>query len=58
MAIREIFRRLRKGESDRAVARSMGIDRKTVRRYRGRAVDQGVLEGVLPSLEELSRLVE
>jgi transposase len=58
MDIREILRRMRKGQSDRAVARSMGIDRKTVRRYRTWAVGQGLLEGALPSLEELSRLLE
>jgi transposase len=36
----------------------MSIDRKTVGRYRTWAVDQGLLEGLLPSLEELSRLLE
>ena len=31
MDIREILRRLRKGQSNRAVAKALGIDRKTLR---------------------------
>jgi transposase len=36
----------------------MGIDRKTVGRYRIWAAEQGLLESALPPLEELSRLLE
>ena len=57
MDIREILRRLRKGQSDRAVARAVGIDRKTAGRYRSWAAEQGLLERPLPPLEELSRLL-
>ena len=58
MDIREILRRLRKGQSDRAVAQAIGIDRKTAGRYRTWAAEQGLLEGPVPPLEELSRLLE
>ena len=58
MDIREMLTCLRKGESDRAVAKSMGIDRKTVGSYRAWAAQQGLLEGKLPSLGELHQLVE
>ena len=55
MDIREVMRRLRKGQSDRAVARAMGINRKTVGRYRTWAAEQGLLDGPLPPLGELHR---
>jgi transposase len=58
MDTREILRRLRAGESNRAVARAMGIDRKTVGRYRAWAAKQGLLEGPLPSLGELHQMLE
>jgi transposase len=57
MDIREILRRLRKGQSDRAVAKALGVDRKTVGRYRNWAVEQGLLEGALPPLSDLHQLV-
>jgi len=57
MDIREILRRLRKGQSDRAVAKALGIDRKTVGRYRSWAVGQELLEGGLPPLSDLYQLV-
>jgi hypothetical protein len=40
------------------VAKALGIDRKTVARYRTWAQEQGLLEGSLPSLGELQRLAE
>ena len=58
MDIREMLRHLRQGQSNRAVAKSVGIDRKTVARYRSWAVEQGLLEESLPPLNELQRLVE
>ncbi|HEC35057.1 MAG TPA: hypothetical protein ENI39_00810 [Anaerolineae bacterium] len=58
MDIREMVRRLRKGQSDRAVARAMKVNRKTVGRYRAWATAQGLLEGSLPSLVDLQRLLE
>jgi response regulator of citrate/malate metabolism len=53
MDIREILRRLRKSQSDRAVARALGVDCRTVGRYRNWAAEQGLLEGCLPPLSEL-----
>jgi transposase len=40
------------------VAKALGIDRKTVARYRAWATEQELLEDPLPSLGELQRLVE
>jgi len=53
MEIREVLRRVRAGESDRAIAQTMEMNRKTVRRYREWAAVRGWLEGELPSLSEL-----
>jgi transposase len=58
MDIRQILLRLRKGESDRSVARSLKINRKTIGRYRTWAAEQGLLKGPLPSLSELQKLLE
>jgi transposase len=58
MDIREILRRLRKGQSDRTVAKALDIDRKTVRRYHSWAAEQGLLEGLLPPLSELHQSVK
>jgi transposase len=58
MDIREILRQLRKGQSDRAVAKAMGINRKTVARYRDWAAGQGLVEGQLPSLAKLQRMLK
>ena len=58
MDIRDVLRRLRKGQSVRAVARITRVDRKTVGRYHAWAVEQGLLEGPLLSLGDLNRLLE
>jgi transposase len=58
MEVREVIRQLRKGQSTRAVAAALGINRKTVIRYRAWAVEQGLLEGELLSLSELQRLLD
>ena len=58
MDIQEMVRRLRKGQSHRAIARAMNVDRKTVGRYAAWATEQGLLEGDLPSLPDLQRLLE
>jgi transposase len=58
MDIREILNRLRKGQSNRAVARALNIDRKTIGRYHTWAAEQGLLEGPLPSLGQLHQLLE
>ena len=58
MDIREMLRHLRRGQSNRAVAEALGIDRKTVARYRCWAAEQELLEDTLPPLSELQELVE
>ena len=58
MDIREMLRHLRRGQSNRTVAKTVGIDRKTVARYRTWATEQGLLEGALPPLGELHRMAE
>jgi transposase len=56
--VREILRHLRKGQTNRAVERAIGINRKTVARYRAWATEQGLLTGDLPSLRELQQLLD
>jgi transposase len=58
MDVREILRRIREGQSNRAIARATGVNRKTVGRYRAWAAKHRLLEGGLPSLEELHQLLE
>jgi transposase len=58
MDIRELLRHIRITDSDRAIQRDTGIDRRTVQRYRAWAVAQGLLTGPLPPLEDLQCLVE
>jgi len=59
MDIRELIRHLRTTPSDRAVARTLGIHRKTVQRYRVWATAQHLLsDNPLPDLEQLQLLVQ
>jgi transposase len=58
MDIRELLRHIRATTSDRRVQRDIGVDRRTVREYRVWAAEQGLLDGLLPSLEELQRRIE
>ena len=58
MDIREMLRRLQKGQSDRAIAKAMRVNRKTVGRYRAWATEQALLEEPLPSLGDLQRLLD
>ncbi len=53
MDIRELLLHLRAGSSYRQIQRDTGLDRRTVKRYRQWAQQQGLLEGDLPALEEL-----
>src|SRR6476619_1742891 len=56
--IRELVRHLRASDSDRAVQRDTGLDRRTIQRYRTWAAEQELLTGPLPALEELQRLLQ
>ena len=47
--VRELLRRVRAGETDRAVSRALSVARKTVARYREWAGREGFLEGPLPT---------
>ena len=58
MDIREILIRIRRGQSDRQIARATNTDRKTVARYHAWASRRGLLDGELPSLPELQRMLE
>ena len=58
MDIREILVRLRANSSDREIQRELGIDRRTVKRYRVWGASQGLLEGSLPPLDALQALLE
>jgi transposase len=58
MDIREILIHIRAQSSDRQVARDTGHHRHTVKRYREWAQEQGLLEGEMPTLEELQERVK
>ena len=58
MDIREILAHLRRGSSNRQISRNMGIDRRTVRRYRKWAHSQGLMVGEFPAIEQLQALGE
>jgi len=58
MDIREILAHIRAGSSNRQIARDLQIDRRTARRYRAWAEEQGLLMGELPELERLQELLE
>ena len=58
MDVGEVLRLLKSGRGDRAIACSLGIDRKTVSKYRCWAQSLSLLAGELPKAEELHRLLE
>ncbi|MGH7644725.1 MAG: IS21 family transposase, partial [Gemmatimonadales bacterium] len=55
MEIHEVVRLLRTGASDRDIVKLVGLNRRTVAKYRAWAEEQGVLAGPLPSSGELER---
>lgn len=57
MDIHEVVRWLREGVGDREIARLVGLNRRTVVKYRCWARQQGVLEGPLPTAGELEGLL-
>ena len=58
MDVYEVLRLVKLDKSDRIIAAALGINRKTVAKYRLWAEDLGLLTGDLPSREELHRLLE
>ena len=57
MDIREILMQLQKGISQRQIAETMGVNRRTVKKYRKWAQKHNLLKGKLPPLEELQALL-
>jgi transposase len=55
--VRELVRRLRAGETDRAIARDLGMARKTVGKYRAVAATHGLLAGALAGPGELEAIL-
>jgi transposase len=58
MDIRELLTHIRAGSSNRQIAQDMGIDRRTVSRYRKWAHEHDLLEGPLPPLGDLLALLD
>ena len=57
MDINELIRLARAGESTSAIARLLGLNWRTVRRYQTWADDQGLLAGDLPDPATLHQLI-
>jgi transposase len=53
-----LLQHLRAGESNRRIKRDLGIDRRTVQKYRAWAEEYRLLNGSLPPIEELYQLLE
>ena len=53
MDVQELVRLVRDGASDREIATLVGLNRRTVRRYRRWATEQHLLDGPLPNVGEL-----
>ncbi len=58
MEILELIRLLRAGESDRAIVAVLGLNRRTVARYRAWAREQGLLDGPMPTSAALQQRLE
>lgn len=53
-----LLQHIRAGDSNRRIRRDLGIDRRTVQKYREWAEEYGLLGGTLPPIEELYQLLE
>lgn len=58
MDIQEIIRRLRTGQSNKAIHEELGVHRSTVKKYREWAEEHKLLEGEMPDLETLWELLD
>jgi transposase len=56
MDLRDLVRRLHTTTNDSAIQRDTGLHRRTIRRYRAWAHQQGLLDGPLPAMEDLAQL--
>jgi DNA-binding NarL/FixJ family response regulator len=56
MDIREMIRHIREGRSDRQIGKDLGVDRRTVKRYRQWAQEQGLLEGRIARSRRLAEI--
>ena len=56
--IREVLRQVRLGASDRSIVKAMHVSRKTVKKYREWAREQGLLQGELPPTDQLLALLQ
>ena len=56
--IRELLRHIQAGESDRRIAETLRLTRKTVGKHRAWATRHGLLKGALPTPEELARWLD
>ena len=53
MEVRKVLNHLRAGQSNRCIAKDVGLDRLTVGRIRAWAKEEGLLDGALPEMAEL-----
>jgi transposase len=58
MDLQEVVRLVRGGASDREIAALVGLNRRTVSRYRRWATERHLLEGALPSVAELQHRLQ